>query len=440
MIQLDTENGDLNLSSEQTVLTHALAAAPAAQHLRAEIRAGDGSKDIAGEGVYRIRATVGGVEVFRSDVLVASGVTRRVFDVELMARASETVALLLTGLAADTDVDVTAYLYLAEADLAAINGEGITGNNATLKLKSLDIRNTAGDALYLQGSSNGAYIWGQGNVGLNCQGTNGGIDGTFIGHFGTTPKGEIEAEAADALQAYYLDLLIATDAGTEPTAGSFLDLIMNKDGNQTFSRTTDSLEALGEQAATILADTGELQTDWADGGRLDELLDAAAGYAFPANFASMTVLATGQVYAYDHEGAEIANPADVHTTVTPAYARQSSRRAGGIIHLPEDSNETLAWHLTDSDGADVDLTGYTDLDLEVYAASGNLLFERTLAGGGLVIDSVEHGRVTVTFTPDNLEAAGTCKYEFWGTQEGGAPTCLARGTLIIEPTFGPSGP
>jgi len=133
-----------------------------------------------------------------------------------------------------------------------------------------------------------------------------------------------------------------------------------------------------------------------------------------------------------------ATPADVHVTVTPAYGRQSSRRVGGIIHLPEDSNETLAWHLADSDGVDVDLTGYTGLDLEVYAAAGELLFERTLANGGLVIDNLEHGRVTITFTPDNLATAGTCKYEFWGIQEGGLPTCLARGSLIIEPTFGPT--
>jgi hypothetical protein len=35
------------------------------------------------------------------------------------------------------------------------------------------------------------------------------------------------------------------------------------------------MEAAGGHLALILADTNEMQTDWADGGRLDLLLDAA---------------------------------------------------------------------------------------------------------------------------------------------------------------------
>jgi hypothetical protein len=37
-----------------------------------------------------------------------------------------------------------------------------------------------------------------------------------------------------------------------------------------------AMEAVGSHLALILADTGELQTEWANGGRLDLLLDAAA--------------------------------------------------------------------------------------------------------------------------------------------------------------------
>ncbi len=200
---------------------------------------------------------------------------------------------------------------------------------------------------------------------------------------------------------------IPINAGSAQTVSAAGNRYNNRSASVTGLGPNVTNTGAGEPAA-ILADTGEIQTDWHDGGRLDEILDGRA------------------------------TPADVHTTVTPAYGRGSSRRVGGIIHLPEDSDETLAWHLADSDGEDVDLTGYTGLALEVYAASGDLLFERTLANGGLVIDNLEHGRVTITFTPDNLATAGTCKYEFWGTQEGGLPTCLARGSLIIEPTFGPT--
>jgi len=45
-----------------------------------------------------------------------------------------------------------------------------------------------------------------------------------------------------------------------------------------------AIEAGGSSIASILADTGELQTDWADGGRLDLILDtAAAGGGVTAN-------------------------------------------------------------------------------------------------------------------------------------------------------------
>lgn len=121
----------------------------------------------------------------------------------------------------------------------------------------------------------------------------------------------------------------------DPVANTLFDYIFNKDGSQTFDRTSDSLEALGESSGAtpaqiadavwdelasghvtagsfgdklqnkvpsatiddykadvsalstqasvdtidgnvdlILADTNELQTDWTDGGRLDLILDA----------------------------------------------------------------------------------------------------------------------------------------------------------------------
>lgn len=66
---------------------------------------------------------------------------------------------------------------------------------------------------------------------------------------------------------------------------------------------------LDTQLAAIVADTGELQTDWANGGRLDVILDARASQtsvddlptnaelaaALPANFAAMGINASGHV-------------------------------------------------------------------------------------------------------------------------------------------------
>jgi hypothetical protein len=64
-----------------------------------------------------------------------------------------------------------------------------------------------------------------------------------------------------------LDLLV--DAILEDTGTTLDDLIDTE--------VAAILAAVDTEVAAILADTNELQTDWHDGGRLDLLLDAAAG-------------------------------------------------------------------------------------------------------------------------------------------------------------------
>jgi hypothetical protein len=62
----------------------------------------------------------------------------------------------------------------------------------------------------------------------------------------------IEGEAVDALESFDLDHLINIAHPTgDPVADSLMDLIMNKDVGQTFSRATDSLEALQELISGI---------------------------------------------------------------------------------------------------------------------------------------------------------------------------------------------
>lgn len=72
--------------------------------------------------------------------------------------------------------------------------------------------------------------------------------------------GTIEEQGVGAvLIKYFLDKVAKVAAGAPATIGSFFDLIMNKNGAQTFDQTTDSLEALvdggssGPSAATIAA-------------------------------------------------------------------------------------------------------------------------------------------------------------------------------------------
>lgn len=110
-----------------------------------------------------------------------------------------------------------------------------------------------------------------------------------------------------ALVALGLDHLVgAAVSGTDVVDDSIIAKLVSKNGMadwDTFSNTTDSLEALRDQGdlawitatgfsthtaanvrtemdanstqlAAIVADTNALQTDWADGGRLDLILDA----------------------------------------------------------------------------------------------------------------------------------------------------------------------
>ena len=85
---------------------------------------------------------------------------------------------------------------------------------------------------------------------------------------------EIAALPTDADVNTEVDTALNTIVPASPTAGSVNDILSKAAGGNTFVKATDSLEALGEDSDTILADTNELQTDWVNGGRLDLLIDA----------------------------------------------------------------------------------------------------------------------------------------------------------------------
>jgi hypothetical protein len=81
---------------------------------------------------------------------------------------------------------------------------------------------------------------------------------------------EVQSEATDALNAYdpptNTEMEARTIAAASYATASALDAVDN---------------FLDTEVAAILADTNELQTDWADGGRLDLLLDGASSAGDP---------------------------------------------------------------------------------------------------------------------------------------------------------------
>lgn len=103
---------------------------------------------------------------------------------------------------------------------------------------------------------------------------------------------EVQSEAADALTVYDPPTKAELDSAVAPLATA-----------------TDLATVAGyldTEIAAILADTNELQTDWANGGRLDNILDARASQASVDEIPTNAELATALAAADDATLAAIA--------------------------------------------------------------------------------------------------------------------------------------
>ena len=135
---LDSENLDYNLTSLTTVLTHTPSAA-SPMRCQVLLKIGDGSKDLDGSGgAFDIGITVGGVKVepYPEAVYFAtrdSGDSARLawWSQEFPVVANDAVTVtLMSPNAADTDVDVVAYLYDVNAvDVIAVSGDTTAADN-----------------------------------------------------------------------------------------------------------------------------------------------------------------------------------------------------------------------------------------------------------------------------------------------------------------------
>ena len=135
---LDSENSDYDLTSLTTVLTHTPSVA-SPMRCQVLLKIGDGSKDLDGSGgAFDIGITVGGVKVepYPEAVYFAtrdSGDSARLawWSQEFPVVANDAVTVtLMSPNAADTDVDVVAYLYDVNAvDVIAVSGDTTVADN-----------------------------------------------------------------------------------------------------------------------------------------------------------------------------------------------------------------------------------------------------------------------------------------------------------------------
>jgi hypothetical protein len=114
---------------------------------------------------------------------------------------------------------------------------------------------------------------------------------------------------------------------------------------------------LDTEIAAILADTNELQTDWADGGRLDLLLD---GRATPANVLTQVNAALDTAIAELSAGTPAVTPS-MRTALMLMY-----------MHLRNDSEDTQALRKIKNDAGTVIAQGTIDPSSSTGVAQGKL--------------------------------------------------------------------
>ncbi len=217
------------------------------------------------------------------------GVQVEVFDVTASALTSQNVvdALKLAPTAGDPAAgsvnkqldDIQAKTDNLPASPAAV-GSAMTLATGAITAAVIATGAVDADALATDAAAEIAdAIWDEATSGHTTEGTFGeqaktdidailadtGTDGVVVANLTTAAKALVQTEAEDALKAYDLDHLIETTAGSEkPTDGTYLDQIMNKDVNQAFDATTDSLEAIRD----TLASSGITVVSAVDGGTI----------------------------------------------------------------------------------------------------------------------------------------------------------------------------
>lgn len=190
---------------------------------------------------------------------------------DIAAVKSDTAAILVdTGTTLDGKIDtIDGIVDAILVDTAEIGAAGAGLTNINLPDQTMNI---TGD---ITGNLSGSVGSVTGNVGGNVTGTIGGLTAAALKDFFDTDS---TTDYASAVAGSVVKEIADNAGGSALTAEAIADAVWDED---TTGHTTSG--TFGEQLKTdvdaILADTNELQTDWANGGRLDNILDARASQA-----------------------------------------------------------------------------------------------------------------------------------------------------------------
>jgi hypothetical protein len=205
------------------------------------------------------------------------------------------------------------------------------------------------------------------------------------------------------------DLKDFADAGYDPSTNKvqgvvLVDTLTTYTGNT--PQTGDSYAivnsgthgnaAIKAETASILADTNELQTDWANGGRLDLILDARASQTSVDDLPTNAELAT----ALTNLDAAVSTRAPAATALSTA--QWTNARAGYLDNI---NNATLAGASFPTDPADQSLViAATDAITAAIAALNNLDAAGVRAAVGLAAANLDTQLADLPTASENATA------------------------------------
>jgi hypothetical protein len=214
--QLDTENADRDITSLIAVLTDT----PDVTNptlCQAYVKLGDGAKNLDGSGGnFNLVITVGGQTVQASPQVFVFGTEVRssIWSSQFPVPANEEVIVsVLSPNAADTDVDVIAYLYdVSAGDAIAISGSTATADNVEsvflgtgsaddvdLSVRSLIVSNDSGTGLQIVGTTQGLQVVGTSGNAATLISAGGDGDGLSITANGFGQGIDINATSGDGV-------------------------------------------------------------------------------------------------------------------------------------------------------------------------------------------------------------------------------------------------
>jgi len=402
--QLDTENADRDLTSEVAVLTDTPDASNPTVCM-AYVAMGDGAKDLDGSGgAFEFRVTVGGQTVQPGAQEITFGEQGRAaiqsapFTVPANA---EVVVYVLSPNAADTDVDVTAYLYDVAANPTAVSGAvgsvtgavgSVTGNvggNVVGTVASVVgavgsvTGNVGGNVDGSVASVVGAVGSVTGNVGGNLVGTIGGLTAAALANLFDTDSGKVYADAVDG----------------SPVKEIVSNVTAEGVGDWTSAEKSQLRQALGITGTTA-ATTGE--------GTIEAKTNLIGSVSVEVS-------------------APVASDGTVTIIEGDEYAAADARQLSFALTASDWANldATSTWAFRVMTRSDYDTTGGTGSEIGTVAA--------TVADGTLT--------VTVTLTEDETDALSPVPpadrlnyvYQLVGTPAatGAGPQTVALGAMTV---------